>query len=590
MRLERESQKQSSDTNKTPYDRVKLCRERKNIKGSERVNLMEDRKTKGDCKTYVFAILNLVTLHADVTVQAINFTSLLFLCGTRNITDGGSLFRHVGVVVSGSSGYCDSSSHNTCHTLMSLRYGNCLRVPDDSQYVILYRMCWHCLRVRAHIATAERSVCDLHENSGGSCNKGPIFLNTLRSARVCWRLRQIRSESLISTSSTTPVLLVSALELTVVLLVHTTPDTILYPTVFVIGRERGGAVVTHWTRIREDPGSIPGPSWYQPAMISEITPGEYWDGVPNIRPWPIHSHSLRNRSSMRNLHVILQRRPLPATHRPLRDLPRSTYRKGRTEEGGVRFADVDCQRQGLRVSSWLLPREILAQRRGATCECAGAFTPSRHHRALDITEMKLPLITPTPNSAWMGRRIPNNNFTKGDPPAEQQLSPHVREHQRKLFRRHLIPDYPKSLRDYLQGRFVCWWRGFHLAARNEYIRNPRQRGRGGVVVRLLASHLGKPRSIPGEVAPGYSRVGIMVGDAAGRRVSSGISRLPPPPPLPRPCILAPRFTLIGSQDLDVKSRPNLYLRSSILASHSPAKAKLFDVHSSKLDVRPSSRA
>ncbi|KAJ8873891.1 hypothetical protein PR048_024727 [Dryococelus australis] len=39
IRLERASQKQSSDTHKTPYDRVKRCRERKtNIKASERVN------------------------------------------------------------------------------------------------------------------------------------------------------------------------------------------------------------------------------------------------------------------------------------------------------------------------------------------------------------------------------------------------------------------------------------------------------------------------------------------------------------------------------------------------------------------------
>ncbi|KAJ8878744.1 hypothetical protein PR048_019330 [Dryococelus australis] len=38
-RLERDSQKQSSDTHKTPYDRLKRCRERKiNIKASERVN------------------------------------------------------------------------------------------------------------------------------------------------------------------------------------------------------------------------------------------------------------------------------------------------------------------------------------------------------------------------------------------------------------------------------------------------------------------------------------------------------------------------------------------------------------------------
>ncbi|KAJ8880496.1 hypothetical protein PR048_016966 [Dryococelus australis] len=40
IRLERASQKQSSDTHKTPYDRVKRCRERKiNIRASERVNV-----------------------------------------------------------------------------------------------------------------------------------------------------------------------------------------------------------------------------------------------------------------------------------------------------------------------------------------------------------------------------------------------------------------------------------------------------------------------------------------------------------------------------------------------------------------------
>ncbi|KAJ8884427.1 hypothetical protein PR048_016284 [Dryococelus australis] len=40
IRLERASQKQSNDTHKTPYDRVKRCRERKiNIKAPERVNV-----------------------------------------------------------------------------------------------------------------------------------------------------------------------------------------------------------------------------------------------------------------------------------------------------------------------------------------------------------------------------------------------------------------------------------------------------------------------------------------------------------------------------------------------------------------------
>ncbi|KAJ8888390.1 hypothetical protein PR048_007880 [Dryococelus australis] len=66
--------------------------------------------------------------------------------------------------------------------------------------------------------------------------------------------------------------------------------------------------------------------------------------------------------------------------------------------------------------------------------------------------------------------------------------------------------------------------------------------------------LGKLGSIPGEVALGFSRVGIVPDDAAGRRVFfSGISRLPHTS-IPHP----PRFTSIGSQDLDAKSRPDFF--------------------------------
>ncbi|KAJ8876619.1 hypothetical protein PR048_021064 [Dryococelus australis] len=51
-------------------------------------------------------------------------------------------------------------------------------------------------------------------------------------------------------------------------------------------------------------------------------------------------------------------------------------------------------------------------------------------------------------------------------------------------------------------------------------------GRGGRVFRLLASHQGKPGSIPGRVTPGFLQVGIVPNDTAGRRVFSGISRFP----------------------------------------------------------------
>ncbi|KAJ8872702.1 hypothetical protein PR048_026315 [Dryococelus australis] len=53
------------------------------------------------------------------------------------------------------------------------------------------------------------------------------------------------------------------------------------------------------------------------------------------------------------------------------------------------------------------------------------------------------------------------------------------------------------------------------------------RGRGDVVVRLLVSHLGGPDRNPGGVSIGFSHVGMVPGNAAGRRIFSG-SSCPPP--------------------------------------------------------------
>ncbi|KAJ8887972.1 hypothetical protein PR048_007457 [Dryococelus australis] len=81
-------------------------------------------------------------------------------------------------------------------------------------------------------------------------------------------------------------------------------------------------------------------------------------------------------------------------------------------------------------------------------------------------------------------------------------------------------------------------------------------GRGGAVVRLLTTHLGEPGSIPGGVPPLVWRGRIVLDDIAGWRVLSGVSRLPSPLHSDDAPI-SPRFTLIGSQDLDVTSHANL---------------------------------
>ncbi|KAJ8874245.1 hypothetical protein PR048_025088 [Dryococelus australis] len=82
-----------------------------------------------------------------------------------------------------------------------------------------------------------------------------------------------------------------------------------------------------------------------------------------------------------------------------------------------------------------------------------------------------------------------------------------------------------------------------------------RQGRGGLVVRLIVSHVGEPGSIHDGVAPGFSCVGILPNNAANRRVFSGISRFPALSF--RRCSI-PHFTLMGSQDLDAKSRSNLF--------------------------------
>ncbi|KAJ8873772.1 hypothetical protein PR048_024606 [Dryococelus australis] len=69
------------------------------------------------------------------------------------------------------------------------------------------------------------------------------------------------------------------------------------------------------------------------------------------------------------------------------------------------------------------------------------------------------------------------------------------------------------------------WSAYYVAKLHEGFR-------GGVVVRILASLLSEPGSIPGGVAPGFLYEGIVPDDNPNRSIFSGISRFP------RPCIPA----------------------------------------------------
>ncbi|KAJ8881404.1 hypothetical protein PR048_017885 [Dryococelus australis] len=83
-------------------------------------------------------------------------------------------------------------------------------------------------------------------------------------------------------------------------------------------------------------------------------------------------------------------------------------------------------------------------------------------------------------------------------------------------------------------------------------------GRGGVVARLLASHLGEPGSIPGRVTPGPSHVGIVLDDSSGRQILSRISRFP------RHCISALLHTHLTSPSSALKTSINSATRECTL--------------------------
>ncbi|KAJ8868470.1 hypothetical protein PR048_029998 [Dryococelus australis] len=75
-----------------------------------------------------------------------------------------------------------------------------------------------------------------------------------------------------------------------------------------------------------------------------------------------------------------------------------------------------------------------------------------------------------------------------------------------------------------------------------------------ITVSPISSLLTLQGSYVPEVAPGFSHVGIMPDDAAGRRGFSRRSPISPGPCIPSLHHTRPRFTPVGSRDLDVKSR------------------------------------
>ncbi|KAJ8866721.1 hypothetical protein PR048_032582 [Dryococelus australis] len=108
IRLERASQKQSSDSHKTSYDQVTRCRERKiNIKASERVNVdllqfwdTEIGSARADCPPPPLLVQSTAAAHASILkgpvhelAQALNVSVLYVLRTLKNICSALPMFQ-----------------------------------------------------------------------------------------------------------------------------------------------------------------------------------------------------------------------------------------------------------------------------------------------------------------------------------------------------------------------------------------------------------------------------------------------------------------------------------------------------------------
>ncbi|KAJ8895346.1 hypothetical protein PR048_000678 [Dryococelus australis] len=111
--------------------------------------------------------------------------------------------------------------------------------------------------------------------------------------------------------------------------------------------------------------------------------------------------------------------------------------------------------------------------------------------------------------------------------------------------------------------------------------------RFGLVVRLLASHLGKLEFDTGAVAPGFTHVGILPDNAAGRRVFSGISRFPRSfiPALHNRGLLTANKTRIRS---GIKNFPDqLCLQEELATVFSAGKPIIYRIEKGEAGPRPS---
>ncbi|KAJ8888321.1 hypothetical protein PR048_007808 [Dryococelus australis] len=139
----------------------------------------------------------------------------------------------------------------------------------------------------------------------------------------------------------------------------------------------------------------------------------------------------------------------------------------------------------------------------------------------------------------------------------------VESHARAQGDEHLTAEHskPSKILTRCSTRILMWVSGLHCRGVRFSRGNPTYSrvfnpGLGWFSAHPPSTQLGEPGSIPGGVAPGFSHVRIVSDNATGRRGFLG--NFPFPLPLRSGAApYSPLLTIIGSQDLDVKSRPNI---------------------------------
>ncbi|KAJ8895395.1 hypothetical protein PR048_000727 [Dryococelus australis] len=430
------------------------------------------------------------------------------------------------------------------------------------------------------------------------CDEYPV-LNTLRSAHIYWHLRQIRSESLISTTVRTQVLLVSVLELAIVLLIAAVIFRENISRLDTVQITVGSSSFTDWlthvlvrinclrTNHEGTVSELRNPEWLSQMRERNQQPMERktnrkysvlsyhrsdWQGQTGKRVFTVTAANGQVPLYKREPRLVSQLLPArPATNGLVPEEQVVSLATpagwGRLMFSGPLLASCNMSprpymagpkwtRAGVARSPSLPPLQPPTH---AWRKKGGGEIFARVYARVDarasLRRLRRPVVTPRSHTRPCVP-ISFNFISQGRP----SLHPRTRQPSLSpgflfLSWTHNCPSHPSVVRQ-LKANHNNPSSVNPSVANVQYANFTSQ---SSFPISTFASHQAEPGSIPGRFT-GLSQVGIVPDDAVGRRVFSGIPASSAPSFLRRSIFTS--ITLIGSQDLGVKSRPNLFTHSA----------------------------